>query len=112
MNRVKRLAAIAAVGLGGIGPGCAGPPEGFDSPEPAARIRAITRAAREEDRSAIPDVVESLDSDDPAVRLIAIRALEKLTGTTRGYDHADAEWRRREAVDRWVAWLESGAEVP
>lgn len=98
-----RSSLIAAFIVGAAG-GCATPPQGFDSPEPASRLRAITQAARERDASAIPDLIRALESDDPAVRLFAIRALERVTGETRGYDHAAPESRRREAVDRWAAW--------
>jgi hypothetical protein len=45
-----------------------------------------------------------LDSDDPAARLVAIRALERITGQTLGYDHAGPEHERRLAVERWMEW--------
>ncbi|MCH9057864.1 MAG: hypothetical protein IIB55_04460 [Planctomycetes bacterium] len=84
--------------------GCASPPKGFDSPVPANRMDAAVDAAAEGDRSAIPDLIGLLDSDDSLVRMVAIRSLERLTGQTLGYDHAAPEWRRDEAVERWVAW--------
>lgn len=62
-------------------------------------------AAERRDPGAIPDLIECLGSDDPAVRLAAIRALERITGQTLGYEHAAAEWRRREMVDVWLVWL-------
>jgi len=76
-------------------------PRGFDSPEPAARMDAILDAARRSDRSAVPDIVETLESDDPATRLLAIRTLERLTGQTFGYDYAAPRAEREIAVDRW-----------
>jgi hypothetical protein len=87
--------------------GCARPPGGFDSPEPAARLYAVTEAARTDDRAAIPSLVALLDSDDPAVRMLSIRTLERLTGQTLGYDHAAPEWERRDAVGRWIDWYRS-----
>jgi hypothetical protein len=45
-----------------------------------------------------------LESDDPLERMMAIRALELMTGETHGYDYAAPEWDRRAAVDRWVEW--------
>lgn len=58
------------------------------------------------DQSKIPELIAALDSDDSAVRLTAIRTLERLTGQTLGYDHAAAEAERRAATDRWVEWYE------
>lgn len=84
--------------------GCVPIPKGFDSPEPAARIEAAVEAADKGDRSKIPDLIALLDSDDPATRMVAIRALERLTGQTLGYDHAGSEAEREAAVGRWVEW--------
>ncbi|MBM4107534.1 MAG: hypothetical protein FJ255_01765 [Phycisphaerae bacterium] len=85
--------------------GCFGPaPQGFDSPEPGRRIEAAVRAAERGDRSASRPLISMLDSDDPAARLVAIRALERITGQTLGYDHAAPEGDRRRAVERWMAW--------
>jgi HEAT repeat protein len=64
------------------------------------------QAAHDRDQSAIPHLIESLDSDDSAVRLMAIGTLEELTGQTLGYRHEDPLWRRQQAVDRWVAWYD------
>lgn len=66
-------------------------------------------AAEAGDRSAIPTMIAGLDSDDPAVRMAAIHSLERLEGTTLGYDHAAAEWERRRAADRWQMRWEAGS---
>jgi HEAT repeat protein len=97
---------IATLGLVLLASGCASAPEGFDSPEPAARLRAISKAAAEKDRSAIPHLIESLDNDDPVVRLAAIRTLEDLTGQTLGYDYAAPTWKRAEQVAAWKDWYD------
>ncbi len=81
-------------------------PIGFDQEAPDGRIHAIVDAARRYDTSRIPDLVEQLDSDDPAVRLFAIRALEHLTGTTLGYDHAAPRARREIAIARWERYAD------
>ena len=52
------------------------------------------------------ELVEQLSSNDPAARLLAIRSLERLTGETFGYEHAGPEWARREAIGRWVSYVE------
>ena len=82
---------------------------GFDSPVPAARMQAIERAARAGDRSpaTLKRIVEQLDSDDPAVRLVAIGALERLTGETHGFRAYDPPIERRAAVRRWSEYVES-----
>jgi HEAT repeat protein len=78
----------------------------FNSPEPAARNAAIVKAAESRDQHAVPDLVRMLDSDDPATRLLAINALERITGQTLGYDFAATEFQRRAAADRWQKWVE------
>ncbi len=88
--------------LAGCGPTM---PRGFESPEPAARMDAILDAARRSDRSAVPEIVELLESDDPATRLLAIRTLERLTGETFGYDYAAPFAERSEAVERWRRYV-------
>ncbi len=84
--------------------GCFSPPQGFDSPEPSRRLKAVLRAAQERDQSAIPKLIRCLNSDDPALRMAAIRTLEDLTGQTLGYEYAAPEWKRREQVKAWVEW--------
>lgn len=85
-----------------------GPPAiegGFDSANPSAKIYAIEHAARDNDRSAIPHIIAQLESDDPAVRSVAIAALKRMTGQTYGYRDYDPPCVRREAIDRWEqAW--------
>lgn len=105
MRRVRRQAVILVLLTCWGVAGCLGPaPGGFDSPEPGRRIEAAARAAERRDRAAIRPLISMLDSDDPAARLVAIRALERITGQTLGYDHAAPEHERRLAVERWMEW--------
>jgi HEAT repeat protein len=90
--------------------GCAEIPKGFDSPEPAARMEAAAEAAGRGDPGAIPRLIELLDSDDPATRLVAILSLERLTGRRLGYDPAAGLEAREEAVERWVVWYNANAD--
>lgn len=69
---------------------------------------AIERTARSGDSSEARRLVEQLDSDDPAVRMMAIGALERLTGTTHGYRHYDPPLERRAAIARWQEACERG----
>lgn len=87
-------------------------PKGFDAAAPEGRLDAIVRAAREKDRSAVPDLVVQLESDDPAVRTLAITALEHITGETLGYRQEAPEAERRVAVDRWQQWTVAQGLVP
>jgi len=81
---------------------------GFNSANPAAKIYAIEYAASRGDHSAIGQIIEQLDSDDPAVRCLAGASLKRLTGQTYGYHDFDPPEQRRQAVDRWVRALQSG----
>ncbi len=88
---------VAALG------GCAGEVS-FDSPDSAVRLRAIHRAAAEDDRSAIPKLIEMLESDDSAVRILSIRTLQMMTGQTLGYEPIAPSYERTPAVERWQQW--------
>jgi hypothetical protein len=94
--------------------GCAAPPldQGFDSPEPASRIYAITRAARDGDPAALAGLVQSLESDDAAVRFLAIAELKRRNGgDDLGYRAYEAPHQRMDAVERWNRWLEHSSQV-
>lgn len=82
---------------------------GFDSASPAARSHAIEQAARAGDLDAVPKIVEQLDADDPAIRMLAIDALHRLTGETYGFHHYDPPHERHAAIQRWVTAVQSGA---
>ena len=97
---------VAAVVCGLIA--CASPgcriPKGFDSPESMARVDAALEATDRGDMDSLPHLIEMLDSDDPFVRLVGIRTLERLTGETKGYRHDDPPADRRRAADAWAEW--------
>lgn len=104
---VLRLCAITVV----LAQTSCGPPAidgGFDSANPAAKMYAIENAARDGDHSAINDIIEQLNSDDPAVRFLAIGALQRLTGQTYGYHCYDPPEQRQVAIEEWVKASKSG----
>ena len=104
-NRGKvRIAATSVAVLGGLLAGCAPAVSegGFDAPDPASRLYAIRRAGRERNLDAVPHLIESLNSDDPVVRMFSIRALERTTGRRLGYDPYSTEVERQAAINRWV----------
>lgn len=115
--RTALIRAALAASLCGAG-ACSSPPRGFSSPDPGARLDAIVDAAAVKDPGAIRPLITLLESDDPAVRLAAIRTLERITGETLGYEFSAPAWKRREQVDRWEAWyrdtrgLEPGTPHP
>ena len=95
--------------------GCGPPrpryPAALNAERPEDRIWAIRRAGQMKDRDAVGILVDRLDDDDEAVRLYAILALERITGTRLGYSyHADALDRQR-AVQRWRQHV-GGESVP
>lgn len=114
-SAVSRISCAAVGAIALLAPVGCGPPAitgDFDSPQPAARIFAARRAARETNPARlgwdIKGLIQNLTSDDPAVRLISAGALEELTGETYGYRYFDPEWVRAPAVDRWRDAWEQG----
>ena len=104
------LAALCGTAVGALG-GCSQPKveADIDSDVPQERLMGLAESVRANDRSAARAYVEMLESQDPAVRMFAIGALERMTGETKGYDFAAPERERAAAVAAWAAWAESGA---
>ncbi|GMV98585.1 MAG: HEAT repeat domain-containing protein [Phycisphaerae bacterium] len=98
----------------GCGPPRTPYPAALLSERPEERVAAIKHAARVGDQSAVPLLVDRLEDDDEAVRFYAILALEKLTGTRRGYDYGGPETQRWRAVEQWRRYLRerTGAGPP
>lgn len=95
--------------LGGVGGCTPAVSEGdFYSPDPGTKLYAISRAGQTRDRSAIGHLIEQLESDDQAVRMYAIVALERITGTRMGYVYHAPPHERQPAVQRWVVAYRSG----
>ena len=90
-----------------ITPGCRAPrpPLSVEHEDPGIKIPAMKKAVREQDRSVVPQLVEDLASDDPAVRFFAIRALEELTGRTFEFQYFEDEEVRKAALEQWKQWL-------
>ncbi len=85
---------------------------GLNSDNPASHLYAIRAAGERHDRAALPALVESLDSDDPAIRMMAISALERITGTRRGYDPYASAAQRQPAVEEWVKSVRTSGISP
>jgi hypothetical protein len=80
----------------------------FDSDNPAAKLYAIRRAGEAGDRSKIPKLVEQLDNDDEAVRMMSIEALRHITGQDLGYDPFVPPADRQPAIQRWQQAVRDG----
>ena len=80
----------------------------FDSPDPAAKLYAIHRAGTNRDTAAVKDLVEQLGSDDLAVRMMAINALDRIVGHRLGYNPYAPLVERQAAVDRWAQFARRG----
>jgi hypothetical protein len=80
-------------------------------PDPQVKIAGMKQAVANKDRSVLPKLVESLESDDPAVRFFAIRSLEQFAGDRLGYEYYADDDERKPAVARWQSWLK-GQDVP
>jgi len=100
------IASSAAVGGAGAG-GCNEPtgPRTVANEDLNIKIPAIRVAGEHKDLTAAPELVRDLESDDPALRMYAIRGLREMTGHDLGYVYyADVE-KRRPAVAKWRRWL-------
>ena len=85
----------------------------FTSPDPASKLYAIVRAGHERDASAVPQLIEQLNSDDQAVRMYAIGALRRITGEDHGFVYYAPPAKREEAIARWLkAYSANAANVP
>jgi len=77
----------------------------FQSEDPSVRMAAVLQVGRQKDRKSAPYLVDRLTDAEAEVRFAAIFALQRITGTTRGYRYYESSARRGEAVQRWRAWL-------
>jgi hypothetical protein len=102
MRMRVRSVGVLAVLIGG----CTAPrpPLVVTDPDPSIKIPAMKKAVETDNRSAIPQMIRDLDSDDPAVRLFAIEALQRLVKTTFGYDYYLDRGQRKAALERWAQW--------
>jgi hypothetical protein len=112
LNTTSLGSLLVCATLGVCAPGCflfgGGKPKAvIESNDPGSKIPAIKKADARETRTA-HELVESLESDDPAVRFYSIRGLQGLTGETFGYVWYVDEPERRAATEKWKLWLDEG----
>jgi hypothetical protein len=78
-----------------------------DAPPPTdrpAQLRRVIDAGESRDPAQIPWLVEQLDHDDPAMRMLTAQALKRITGQTLGYQPYAPRHDRRPALERWQAY--------
>lgn len=95
----------AAIVISGCGKGGERVRTSIQSPVAAERIRAIRVFVQNANMDAIPQIVDRLDDEDPAVRFVAIVGLERLTGRRLGYRYGGADADRAAAVSRWRRFI-------
>jgi hypothetical protein len=82
-----------------------GPPRRpLQDTDPVFVIPAIKHTADAKRTGDIPRLIDLLESEDSAVRLAAIQALEDLTGEDHGYRPWATAQERAQAVARWRQW--------
>lgn len=107
LHTVGRLACVLPiVALGACGNPMPPYPTGIHNADPGVRIRSIKMAGDRQDRATLPLLVERLEDEDEAVRLFAIIAIEKITGTRLGYEYRKPAVERARAVKRWRQYLQ------
>jgi len=102
---ITQVVAALMLTLTGCGPSRTPYPESLNSQRPEERILAAKHAAEIGDRDVIGILVDRLEDDDEAVRMFAILALEKLTGTRHGYDYSADQVQRGRAIQRWRRYV-------
>lgn len=73
----------------------------LEDPNPTIRIMAIKWAGENKITAALPQLVDSLEDEDPSVRFYAIEGLRRITGTDNGYDYKTPAQERAASVERW-----------
>jgi len=104
MKTIARYCFVLGLSVVFLGCAASNPPDkgGFKSENTSSRLYAIRKAGEERDFSAVPHLIELLDSSDPAERLLTIKALEKITGERLGYSPYQTSRERQESIQRWV----------
>jgi hypothetical protein len=84
------------------------PQPDFDAAAPLPRLMAIQGAGAQRDPAATRSLIEQLDSDDAAVRMLAYEALRRIDAAGPAYDPGAPPACRRKAVAHWVEYVTAG----
>jgi 3-deoxy-D-arabino-heptulosonate 7-phosphate (DAHP) synthase class II len=77
----------------------------LEDPSPTVRIMAIKWAGENKVKEALPQLVDSLEDEDPSVRFYAIEGLRRITGTDNDYDYKAPAYERAASIERWQEFL-------
>ncbi len=80
-------------------------PVSVRSHDPDLKIVAIKRDLACPNHEQLAQLVEDLESDDPAIRFYSIQALQRVTRDDFGYLFYQDEDRRKPAVKKWQEWM-------
>jgi hypothetical protein len=106
--KARIMILVGGLVAGSLVNGCYSPePPSLTSDSPPRLIPAIKIAASNNDRAAIPGLIQNLDDKDSAVRFAAISALRKMTGEDFGYRYYDCQYDRQPAIQGWHLWLKA-----
>ena len=107
----KGAGLVGSVACAVVLSGCFPAPEpSFYAANPADRVRAADDAGDSRDERAVPDLINQLESDDPAQRAAAVASLREITGQDHGYEWWAGEAERQAAAARWAAWYAAQIE--
>lgn len=85
---------------------------GFDAEDSASRMYAIRDAGEQRDFSAVPRLIELLNASDPAERMMAINALDRITGERLDYSPYAPLTERQKKVEAWAMAYREGRLKP
>lgn len=106
MTSVRLVCVIPTALLIAVICGCALPVEddGLTSRDPGMRVRAAADLDAPSESETLAELIATLDSDDPAARMVASGRLRRETGMDFGYEATASIQDRRRAANRWEAW--------
>jgi hypothetical protein len=81
-------------------------PISVHSHDPDRQILAIKQDVACNNTVDIPQLVDDLSSDDPAIRFYAIQGLHRLTHDDFGYCYYLEVDRQQSAISKWKQWLQ------
>ena len=70
-------------------------------PLPTVKIRAIKWAGDNQIKEAVGPLIDALGDEDKSVRLFAIGALVRITGSDHGYHYQASPQARAQAIQHW-----------
>lgn len=108
-RRARLAGSVLLAALVAAASGCSlpQPRADFESIDPSEQTLAVARVSESGlTNLEMRELVQRLDADDPALRMLAIQTLEAHVGDDFGYDFSAPPSKRRPAIDRWQEYVE------